>query len=462
MNALRLCVYGLAVVGFCLLAGFTVHGNPLPYSDEWHLIPHLVDGITWDDARWLLHPHGDHQIGILKIYYSVVFAILPLDFRVVKSMNSIFLFVGCFYFMHTLGKIRKYRMGDLAIPLILLNPGYPPSFSGFSFQFMSSTLLLLGFCSAAFKTKMTPPPPPPPRLHPLLLAAGCILINTFCGVNGTVVSFFIALAWLVCFRWIEPETSTQVGWGIRTTLSIVVISTVWILINWRPSGASTTSLSVTFTQLPNIASAFLVLLNPTPMVIPAEFHTIYTIFNLLLIATATGVLFRRALSRSRNRRVAIADFSLLTSLGATIVMLLSVAVGRAEYWTSGLERHYGILGIVLAVVSWTTISLHMRRIMVQIVGSLFLCVNLYLYVVNFEWRATQTNRIITNTVDLYGDISKGIVIDRFVENHIRKLFYVDTPRARKIVRDNIRLLRKNEIAPYTFLSDGVGQPGRRD
>ena len=103
-------------------------------------------------------------------------------------------------------------------------------------------------------------------------------------------------------------------------------------------------------------------------------------------------------------------------------MLLSVAVGRIEYWTSGLERHYGIFGVVLAIVSWTTISLHMRRTMVSIYGSLFLCVNLYLYVVNFDWRAAQTNKLITNTVDLYGDISKGIVIDRFVENHIRKLY----------------------------------------
>lgn len=292
------------------------------------------------------------------------------------------------------------------------------------------------------------------------------MINTFCGMNGAVVSFFIALAWLVCFRWIEPETSTgqahRVGWGIRTILSIVVISTVWILINWRPSGASTTSLSVIFTQLPDIASAFLVLLSPTPMVIPAKFHTIYTVFNLLLIATATGVLFRRALSSSRNRRVTIADFFLLTSLGATIVMLLSVAVGRAEYCTSGSEQHYGILGVVLAVVSWTMISLHMRRTMVSIWGYLFLCVNLYLYVVNLDWRAAQTNGIITSTVDLYRDISKGIVIDRFVEDHIRKLYYVDTPRARKIVRDNIGLLRKNEIVPYIFLSDGVRQPGRRD
>ena len=292
------------------------------------------------------------------------------------------------------------------------------------------------------------------------------MINTFCGMNGAVVSFFIALAWLVCFRWIEPETSTgqahRMGWGIRTILSIAVISTVWVFINWHPSGASTTSLSVIFTQLPDIASAFLVLLSPTPMVIPAKFHTIYTIFNLLLIVTAAGVLFRRALSSSRNRRVTIADFFLLTSLGATIVMLLSVAVGRAEYWTSGSEQHYGILGVVPAVVSWTTISLHMRRTMASIWGSLFLCVNLYLYVVNFDWRAAQTNGIITSTVDLSGDISKGIVIDRFVEDHIRKLYYVDTPRARKIVRDNIRLLRKNEIAPYIFLSDGVRHLDRRD
>lgn len=160
MNVLRLCAYGLAGVCFCLLVGFTtVYGNPFPYSDEWHLIPHLVNGITWDDAGWFLRPHGDHQIGILKIYYSVVFAILPLDFRIVKSMNSVLLFVGCLYFLHTLGKIRKYRMGDLAIPLILLNPAYSTSFLGFSFQFMSSTLLLLWFCSAALKTKM-----PPPRL----------------------------------------------------------------------------------------------------------------------------------------------------------------------------------------------------------------------------------------------------------------------------------------------------------
>ena len=288
------------------------------------------------------------------------------------------------------------------------------------------------------------------------------MINTFGGMNGAIVSFFIALAWLVCFRWIEPETSTRVGWGIRTTLSIVVISTVWIFINWHPSRASTTELSVIFTQLPDIASAFLVLLSPTPMMIPGKIHTIYTIFNLLLIATALGVLFRAALSSSRNRRVAFADFSLTSSLGATIVMLLSVAVGRIEYWTSGSAEHYGILGVVLAIVSWTTISLHMRRIMISIWGSLFLCVNLYLYIVNFDWRAAQTNGIINSTVDLYGDISKGIVIDRFIEDHIRKLYYVDTPEARRIVRDNIRLLRKNEIAPYIFLSDGVPHLGRRD
>ena len=216
------------------------------------------------------------------------------------------------------------------------------------------------------------------------------------------------------------------------------------------------------TTLSDIISAFLVIFNPTPMVIPAEFHTIYSIFNLLLIATAAGVLFRRVLHSSRNRRVAVADFSLLTSLGATIIMLLSVAVGRAEYWTFGLERHYGILSIILAVVSWTTISLHLQRTMASNLGILFLCVNLYLYAVNFDWRAAHVNRTITDTVDLYGDISKGVVIDQFVENHIRKLFYIDTPRARRIVGDNIKLFHKNGIAPYIFLSDGTRQLGRRD
>lgn len=372
-------------------------------------------------------------------------------------MNSVFLFVGCLYILHTLGKIRKYRLGYLAIPFILLNPAYPPSFSGFSFQFMSSTLLILGFCSAALKTKISSPP-----LPLLLLAASCLLINTFCGMNGTVVSLLIALAWLVCFGWIEPETKAtgqarRIGWGIRTILGVVVISTVWIFFHWRPSGASTTNLSEVFTRLSDIAYAFFILLNPTPMVIPAKLHTTYSIFNLLLIAIAAGVLFRQVLNSSRNRRVGIADFSLLTSLGATIILLLSVAVGRAEYWTPGLERHYGILGVVLAVVSWTTISLHLRQTMVSIWGIFFLCVNLYLYAVNFDWRLLHVSRRITNTVDLYGDISKGVVIDQFVENHIGKVFYIDTPRTRKIVGDRIRLLHKNKIVPYVFLSYGTRQ-----
>lgn len=60
-------------------------------------------------------------------------------------------------------------------------------------------------------------------------------------------------------------------------------------------------------------------------------------------------------------------------------------------------------------------------------------------------------------VDLYGDISKGVTIDQFVENHIRKLFYIDTPRTRKAVGDRIRLLHKNKIVPYIFLSHGTRQ-----
>ena len=308
--------------------------------------------------------------------------------------------------------------------------------------------------------------PLPPLASPLLLAAGCLLINTFCGMNGTVVSFLIALIWLLCFGWIQPETSTgqarRVGWGICTILLSVVISAVLILFHWRPSGASTTSLSAVFTRLSDIASAFLVLLNPTPMVIPVKFHTIYSIFNLLLIATAAGVLFRRVWNSSRNRRVATADFSLLISLGATIIMLLSIAVGRAEYWSPGLERHYGILGIIPAVVSWTTISLHLRRTMVSIWGLLFLCANIYLYTANFNWRTVHVDSMITNTVDLYGDISKGVVIDRFVENHVGKFFYIDTPRVRKVVEDRIRLLHRNKIVPYIFLSYGSRQASRRD
>ena len=134
MNSLRPCVYGLAVVCFCLLDGFTVHGSPFPYTDEWYLIPHLADGITRDDASWLLARHGDHQIPILRIYYLVVFEILPFDLRIIRLINTAFLFVGSFYFLHTLGKIRKYRIGDLAIPLILLNPGLLPSIIGFIFS----------------------------------------------------------------------------------------------------------------------------------------------------------------------------------------------------------------------------------------------------------------------------------------------------------------------------------------
>lgn len=53
MNSLRSCVYGLAVVCFCLLTGFTVYESPFPHSDT------QVGRGNWTvSRRWATQPES--------------------------------------------------------------------------------------------------------------------------------------------------------------------------------------------------------------------------------------------------------------------------------------------------------------------------------------------------------------------------------------------------------------------
>jgi hypothetical protein len=439
---------GVALACFWLLLRIVVvHGSPFPFSDEWGLIKHVGDGMSSGDLVWLIAPHVDHRIPLLKLYNMLLLPLSGFDFRIVQATNGVLLFVACLVILRIIFLCkRRVDWGDFAIPLILLNVGFGAAFWAFSFQFLSSTLLLLGFCFAALSTIRGSSP------NALLAAVACVFAMPLCGMNGVVPALLISVVLLVALCRIEPKPDARNVRIVRLLLVGALMVSVTVVLCWRPSGAATVEPTEIASRIPGIVGNFFRMIKPNPMVGSEAHGNVQSAFGALLAALAIGVLGQRlGAAYRRTGAVAIADVAMASALAATLLLILAVAIGRSAYWSLGLERHYGFFPVALTIISWAVVSLYLPRYAVSMIGIVLLAWSLYSYSANLQWRTAWSKQRDSQTIAIYGEMARHASVGSLVALHIRDFYFVDTQRSRQRVAEAIELLRARGVKPYAML-----------
>ena len=410
-------------------------GNSFPYSDEWIFVNHMINEV---EVSWLFQLHNDHMIPFVKIYYMILLKLGNFDFRIVQLTNGLILFIFCFVILRTLHICRGYyEVGDIAIPLMIFSIGFDSTIWGFDIQFISSTFFLIGISIAITKSICRK------SSFPTIAAFICLLMMLFCGMNGVIPSLIISFLLIIFIRWITlKEKPDRISHAI---LTLCFLTAVGILSIWRPSSASSSSLSDI--DLIQIIYNFLILLSPTPIVKPnSVFNNAYWFLNIAMIGTALIILVHRL-----TKRIGIWDLSMLFAIFSGVVLLFSIAIGRQEI--SLIASHYGFLSLAPVLISWIVLSLTFSRPIVIIIGIFFMILNLQIYIDNLSWRASWGQERNSETLSIQSDLSSGIKTDQFVEKYINRFYYVHDLNSISVINSKIHLLHKEGIYPYTLLLD---------
>lgn len=433
-------------VFFFLVFILQLYNNPFPYSDDWSLLSHAIgaEPLTWD---WLWAQHVDHRIPIQKLLQVFLLRLSGYDFRALALINSILIFLTANFLISA---VRFYRgssqVGDFIIPLILMNPGFSAPFWGFHFQFISSTLLILVFLSFLLQENAHL------RNVSYIMASICILLMAFCGINGVVPSIIISLSLLFYILWVQPIEHNPTLYAVITLLVLALMTSIIIISSWHPSVAASLPTASIFKKLYDIADNFFYLINPRPIFLVFEKHGIYFIVNSVLYVIALGFLGRKYwLSYKISRSFCIKDIAILVTLIALLSMLLSIAIGRSEYWIPGLEKHYGYLATVLPIVSWIAVSIYAPGKLRITIGLILVFLYGYSYVENAEWRIAYGKESRQKIIRIYGDISSGMMISDFVNKHNSYFYYIDNENTRQSVKNIIVMLKRTDVEPYTHL-----------
>lgn len=436
------------VLNYCcfLLLIFLLHyyTNPFPYSDEWNFLPQAIENepLTWD---WLWAQHSDHRIPIQKIIQVSLLRLAGYDFGLLIVANTILTFVISGFLISLVRSYRgNSRVGDLIIPLILMNTGFGPFIWSFHFQFMSSALLSLLFLSFFLQKNI--------YLFNISYIMGSIsiLLMAFCGMNGVITSVIISALFFPYMVWMRPINNKPTLYTVMVILVLVLVASIVIISSWNPSGATTISGTMFFNKIKNIIENFFYLINPRPMII--KIQTIYFIFNSVLYISLLVLLGKRIWKSYQSHQfLHVNDMAILATFIASFCLQLNIAMGRAEYWKPGLEMHYGYLATVLPIVLWIGLSVYLPKKMGVIIGVFLVFLYGYLYVENMEWRVVYAKENREKIINMNKDIMEGMKISDFVEKYNHYFYYIDNEDTRQTVKSIIINLKSANVEPYTHL-----------
>src|SRR5262249_20857467 len=141
--------------------------------------------------RWLIAPNTDHRIPFMKAMQYTALRLSGFDFRALLALNVAIAAGASMAFVCVARRFRgRSHIGDLIIPMLLLNFGFGFSQWGFSGQFLlavAASLIFLFLLGEAVN-----------RDSPLLniLAFVSLMICAFTGLNGVILASVISICLL--------------------------------------------------------------------------------------------------------------------------------------------------------------------------------------------------------------------------------------------------------------------------
>ena len=179
------------------------------------LIRSLMTGPTpasWEPAgantlKWVLALHNDHRIPLMKLLQYTTLRATYFDFRSLVLINFAIGVIGSISLSEIARNYRgKSHIGDIIIPMVLLNFGTGFMGWGFSAQFLlsvSSSLVAILFFQRSENSNRA-----------RVAATLAMLVCALSGMNGIVLAVSLAacflLFYLICPKNRTPRASVQV------------------------------------------------------------------------------------------------------------------------------------------------------------------------------------------------------------------------------------------------------------
>jgi len=417
---------------------FLPYFRPYPYADDWIFTAPIQFTSLKDWISWLFEQHVDHRIPIQKLFSYTVLRVFSFDFRYLVGCNYLLALLMTNGLLYVARTYRGYQsIGDALIPFICLE--YAAGFTQWAFQFqflfsMVATSGFIYFCFKYFEAK-----------NIIYLVFGCfaILASALCGMNGLIAATWCTLSFL---GWIVLTSSMSWNWsrtGIVALLFICLGVEAWIWLSWRPTDAT----GFEFNALEFFK--FMVGLLPSSMLVYAfdeAWWKAALIFVLLCLAIA---LFARDTLRKFN----FGQFVLMCGVGASLLIIASVSLGRAKAqggWASIIVMHYGYLSILIPIMSWIVVSKGLPRVWSAMLGVLLFAVFAKTFFVNLDWRKAWVERAQQHQNEVMKALHESNDIEPVVERYTLDFTWSIEPPFKAAVIDGIKILRQIHAKPYMY------------
>ncbi|MFM0087598.1 hypothetical protein PQR46_11780 [Paraburkholderia sediminicola] len=401
--------------------------RPYAFADDWVFALPLKFTSVREWVTWAFAEHVDHRIPIQKFSTFLILRASGFDFRYVVAVNYL-MGIGITAMLLYVASVYRGRLraGDLIIPFAVLNYGVGYSQWGFQFQFVSSVFFMSLFVFLTVRYTRSE------KNCYLIGAAIALLADSLCGMNGLLfatVSTVAMLVWLA-FPRATPRNAPALG-----AFAVVLLIDVVIWLAWTPSAAS----AVGAFDIREFIR-YMYSLIPSAMGVFSFKHISWKFLTITVFLVAALAICLRQL---KNRALTLQDFVLALAALTSLLVMLSVAVGRSKAqgeWNVGIAMHYGFMSVFMPVCSWIIVSKWIPERVSAGIGMLLAVVFYLAFVDNADWRYGVVNSSAQQQEEIIKAMQSGtdakVLADTYVKN-----FTVDSPQNRSDVANGITAFR---------------------
>jgi hypothetical protein len=405
--------------------------KPFPWTDDWTYVE-ILGSSGGDMLRWLWAQHNDHRIPFMKAMQLTALRLSGFDFRSLLVLNALLALCGTLAMFQVARRFRGYsHIGDLIIPMILLNFGFGLFGWGFSAAFLISVaanmifLFLFGLAIERNSRVLE------------ALSFFFLFVCALTAMNGLVVASIVSAAIFAAGFLQRPSAQSSV---VRYASLVILLTCIVLLVSWKPSEASVSVFSVPPSQVADWAFQ----LSKSSFVISAftgGWWRSAIVVGLTLAAAA--IAFGRI---KRDRRESSVDFfrvAVYSSFFGYIALGVSLVAGRSAHsaWHPGLEMHYGYLASPIPIFAWLIVSSSAKPALSGVLAMVLLVLYGDAFVANARWRLAYT----WSAAGRFAEIAQLIRSDAppasITQKYMLELFYVDAPNQRQRVEAGIVKLR---------------------
>ncbi|HSC75915.1 MAG TPA: hypothetical protein VLB90_06750 [Pseudomonadales bacterium] len=429
-----------------LLYASVAFGRWYPSSDEWNVIPFLLDDTKFTAAYvWL--PHNEHRLVLPKLIWKLMYPATGADYRFFTCLNTSIYILASVYLLRCLrNQAGKNRLTDLAIPLLLLSGAQGVHYWGFELQAAMSNALLMSLMAAVLVCACLEEQQKQKHRAAVMVVAGCLVALTLTGVNGVIPATTIAICLLFSLAHRHSaHNSMEANEKILAAASCTALLIAFLSVQGIKSAGDNQNptLRQVVTNFYQVMSSSAGELNPFQHWIFILAFTVYAACSLLLLG-------QLALRKSAHGNSALTATSTLLGVFAAAASLpLAVAFGRnTGDWSNDQIYHYSPYSVpaifaIIMIISLAAKPAQKNGLLVGILAfSLF--VQLHNFNLPLEWgksRASTNNQV-------RALLSEGGCIEDILQKNIAYFYFVQNDWAIRTVGKGMLTLKKYGIPEY--------------